>query len=246
MVVTPAFRAQLIQHWQVEARKISVVQNGVETKLFSPPNGDSELRKSLNAEGKFIVSYIGTLGLAHGLDTLIAAAKSLQPTAPDVLFLLVGEGADRERILGLAKSNGLTNLRFVPQQPREKIPAYIAGSDVCLVPLKKSGVFETVIPTKMIEFMSCGRPVILGVDGQAREILERSQAGLCIEPDNPTALCEAIQKLQRQPFLRESMGRNGREYIVKNLSRERTAAEYLEILNQLMEGNTGTQEAAAA
>jgi len=94
--------------------------------------------------------------------------------------------------------------------------------------------------------MSCGRPVILGVDGQAREILERSQAGLCIEPDNPTALCEAIQKLQRQPFLRESMGRNGREYIVKNLSRERTAAEYLEILNQLMEGNTGTQEAAAA
>src|SRR5207245_6018460 len=104
--------------------------------------------------------------MAHGLGTMIAAAESLQKIAPNVLFLLLGEGADRERILALAESKGLTNIRFVPQQPREMIPAYIAASDVCLVLLKKSDVFETVIPTKMLEFMSCGRPVILGVSGQ--------------------------------------------------------------------------------
>ena len=153
------------------------MQNGVETKLFSPRDREPELRASLNVAGKFVVSYIGTLGLAHGLDTLIAAAEQLQRTAPEVLFMLLGEGADRERILALAKSKNLQNIRFVLQQPRANIPAYIAASDACLVLLKKSDVFKTVIPTKMLEFMSCGRPVILGVEGQAQEILERSRAG---------------------------------------------------------------------
>ncbi|PYV61507.1 MAG: glycosyltransferase WbuB, partial [Acidobacteria bacterium] len=155
VVVTPAFRDHLIRKWRVQEEKISIVQNGVETELFSPGDG-SPLLRDLNAEGKFIASYIGTLGLAHGLQTIVEAAETLQRIESNVLFLLVGEGADRERIQALAKSKQLANIRFVSQQPREKIPAYIAASDVCLVLLKKSDIFETVIPTKMLEFMSCG------------------------------------------------------------------------------------------
>jgi glycosyltransferase involved in cell wall biosynthesis len=244
VVVTPAFRDYLIKNWRVPGEKISIVQNGVETELFSP--GDSgPLLPSLNAEGRFVVSYIGTLGLAHGLQTVIAAAENLQNAEPNVLFLLVGEGADRERILELAKSKNLTNVRFVSQQPREKIPAYIAASDACLVLLKKSDVFKTVIPTKMLEFMSCGRPVILGVNGQAREILEQCRGGIYVEPENPVALCEAIRKLQQQDSLRNSMGRNGREYIVQNLSRERTAADYLEVLHRLLPEKIQAEQAVA-
>jgi glycosyltransferase involved in cell wall biosynthesis len=244
VVVTPAFRDYLIKNWRVPGEKISIVQNGVETELFSP--GDSgPLLPSLNAEGRFVVSYIGTLGLAHGLQTVIAAAENLQNAEPNVLFLLVGEGADRERILELAKSKNLTNVRFVSQQPREKIPAYIAASDACLVLLKKSDVFKTVIPTKMLEFMSCGRPVILGVNGQAREILEQCRGGIYVEPENPVALCEAIRKLQQQESLRNSMGRNGREYIVQNLSRERTAADYLEVLHRLLPEKIQAEQAVA-
>ncbi len=244
VVVTPAFRDYLINNWRVPGEKISIVQNGVETKLFSP--GDSRpLRRSLNVEGKFVVSYIGTLGLAHGLQTVIAAAENFQNTEPNVLFLLVGEGADRERILELARSKNLTNIRFVPQQPREKIPAYIAASDACLVLLKKSDVFKSVIPTKLLEFMSCGRPVVLGVNGQAREILEQCRGGIYVEPENPVALCEAIRKLQQQDFLRNSMGRNGREYIVQNLSRESTAASYLEVLRRLLPRKAETRRAVA-
>ncbi len=245
VVVTPAFREHLIKKWRVPEDKISVVQNGVETGLFSP--GDSgRLRRSLDAEGKFVVSYIGTLGLAHGLETVIAAAENLQGTDPNVQFLLVGEGADRERILALAESKMLRNLRFVPQQAREKVPAYISASDACLVLLKKSDVFETVIPTKMLEFMSCGRPVILGVNGQAREILEQSRGGLYVEPENPAALCEAIRELQQHNGLRDSMGRKGREYVVQNLSRERTAGDYIEVLNRLLPKKAGTESAVAA
>lgn len=234
VVVTPAFREHLIKNWRVPEEKISIVQNGVETELFSPGDG-SPLLRDLNVEEEFIASYIGTLGLAHGLQTVVEAAETLQRIEPNVLFLLVGEGADRERVQALAKSKKLRNIRFVPQQPREKIPVYIAASDVCLVLLKKSDVFETVIPTKMLEFMSCGRPVILGVNGQAREILEQCRGGLYVEPENTAALCEAIQNLKRQDALRKSMGLNGREYIVQNLSRQRTATVYIEVLDRLLQ-----------
>jgi len=246
VVVTPAFREYLINRWRVPAEKISIVPNGVETRIFSPRFPDSDLRKSVDGEGKFIVSFIGTLGLAHGLETLITAAEQFQKTEPGILFMLVGEGADRERIAGIAQSRGITNIRFVPQQSREKIPDYIAISDACLVLLKKSEVFETVIPTKMLEFMSCARPVILGVGGQARDILERSRAGICVEPENPEALCEAVLKLRNEEWLREALGRNGREYIVRNLSREHTADEYLVVLSEVVAGASTSEAAVAA
>jgi len=244
VVVTPAFREHLIQHWDVPAAKISVVQNGVETKLFCPST-DKSLRKDLSIESKFVVSYIGTMGMAHGLKTMLQAAERLQTSAPEALFMLVGEGADRERIQAIAAAKQLTNVRFVTQQPREKIPLYISASDVCLVLLKKSEVFGTVIPTKMLEFMSCAKPVILGVGGQARRILEASCAGLCIEPENPAALCDAIERLRTQHYLRQSLGQNGREYILHNLSRERTAADYVNVMLGVLESRASTKKAAA-
>src|SRR6266700_7373537 len=91
VVVTPAFREHLIQHWDVPAAKISVVQNGVETKLFCPST-DKSLRKDLSIESKFVVSYIGTMGMAHGLKTMLQAAERLQTSAPEALFMLGGEG----------------------------------------------------------------------------------------------------------------------------------------------------------
>jgi glycosyltransferase involved in cell wall biosynthesis len=246
VVVTPAFREFLVSRWQVPGQKISVVPNGVETGIFSPRFPDPDLREHLDAEGKFIVSFIGTLGLAHGLDTLIAAAERFQKTEPQIVFAVVGEGADRERIADIARGKRLTNICFVPQQVRERVPDYIAASDACLVLLKKSEVFETVIPTKMLEFMSCARPVILGVRGQAREIIEGSRAGICIEPENPEQLCDAIVKLRSQDWLRELLGRNGREYIIRNLSRERTADEYLEVLGGIVAGVSSAEAAVAA
>jgi glycosyltransferase involved in cell wall biosynthesis len=246
VVVTPAFREFLISRWQIPAEKISVVPNGVETKIFTPRFADHDLRKGLGGDGKFIASFIGTMGLAHGLNTLIAAAERFQKTEPDILFMLVGEGADRERITALAQAKGLANIRFVPQQLREKVPDYIAASDACLVLLKKSEVFETVIPTKMLEFMSCARPVILGVGGQAREMIECSRAGVCIEPENVDQLCDAILKLRKEDWLRETLGRNGREYIIRNLSRERTADEYLLVLNDVIPGVSSSEAAVAA
>jgi colanic acid biosynthesis glycosyl transferase WcaI len=234
VVVTPAFADHLREHWQVPQEKIAIVENGVEAELFSPQAGN-DLRHELGADGKFVVCYIGTMGMAHGLETLVEAAAQLQSAKPEILFLLVGEGADKERIQALARSRGLTNLRFVDQQPREKIPAYIRTSDACLVLLKKTELFKTVIPTKMLEFMSCARPVILGVDGQARKILDAAQAGIFVEPENAGDLVRAITRLAADASLRESLGRNGRRHILEYFSRRQTAKTYIEVLESLLD-----------
>jgi len=235
VVVTPAFKDHLIQHRQVPAGKISVVENGVETDLFSPCTdaANQALRRELGAEGKFLVCYVGTMGMAHGLETLLDAAAKLQTKNDDVRFLLVGEGAEKARIQALAQSRGLANVRFLDQQPRKKIPAFISASDACLVLLKKTEVFKTVIPTKMLEFMSCSRPVVLGVDGQARKIVEEAAAGIVIEPENSVALGEAIQRLAGDRDLCHRLGTQGRDYIVQRYSRSQTAADYIRVLDAL-------------
>jgi colanic acid biosynthesis glycosyl transferase WcaI len=240
VVVTAAFNQRLIEDWSIASDKISVVENGVETEVFAPLQDPAirELRNKLNAHGKFIVSYIGTMGNAHGLETLLDAASKLQFHNSDILFLLVGEGAEKERIRESARSRGLTNVQFVDQQPREKIPAIIAASDACLVLLKKAEVFKTVIPTKMLEFMSSARPVILGVDGQARLILEEAQAGIAIEPEDSNALVAAIQSLQKEEEAGRAMGLRGREYIVRNFSRATTAEKYIKVLDALLKKAT--------
>jgi glycosyltransferase involved in cell wall biosynthesis len=238
VVVTPAFQDYLVKHWRVPREKISVIENGVETKLFAPEPSTEEsatrLRRELGAEGKFSVSYIGTMGMAHGLETIITAAAQLHAENPEIVFLMIGDGADKERIVALARERGLTNLRFVDQQPRERIPAYICASDVCLVPLKKNDLFKTVIPTKMLEFMSCARPVILGVDGQAREILEEARGGLAIEPENSQALVKAIRYLSANPEVARELGRNGRQHILRKYSRGQTAGKYILMLEELL------------
>ena len=236
VVVTPAFKDQLIHRWKVPSEKISIVENGVETDLFSPspPDVRTALRRKLGLDSNFVACYIGTMGMAHGLETLLDAAKTLQRQQPHLLFLLIGEGAEKERIKSLAQSHGLTNVRILDQQPRENIPAFISASDVCLVLLKKADVFKTVIPTKMLEFMSCGRPVVLGVEGQAREIIEAAGAGIAIEPEDEKALVAALQTLEANAEKAGALGQKGREYILQNFSRSRTAEKYIQILQPLI------------
>lgn len=232
VVVTPAFREELIERWDVPAEKISIVQNGVETELFTPDEkGEEKTRSAL--EGRFAVAYVGTIGLAHGLDTILDAAPMLQTRHPEVLFLIVGEGADKDHLVSRVRAEELGNVRFIPQRPRSEIPAIVRSCDACLVLLKKADVFKTVIPTKMLEFMASGRPVILGVDGQARRLMEEADAGLFIEPEDPVALTQAIARLLGDDELRHRMGRNGRKYIEERLSRGQTAVAYLKLLGQM-------------
>jgi len=233
VVVAPAFVDHLIRYWNVPAAKISIVENGVETDLFRLDPAAMEVRKQLKLEDRFLICYIGTMGNAHGLETLITAAEELQVALPSAMFLLIGEGAEKERIVQLAAARALTNIQFLGQQPRERIPAYISAADLCLVTLKKTELFKTVIPTKLLEYMACERPVIVAVDGQARQIIEEAGAGVFVEPENSQDMVKAILDLAEDPEHRRLMGTSGRQYIVNKFSREKTARDYITVLEGL-------------
>src|SRR5208283_1494586 len=234
VVVSPAFKDHLMRYWNVPADKISIVENGVETDLFRfDPEAAAEVRKQLKVEDRFLICYIGTMGNAHGLQTLVATAEELQTALPNAMFLLIGEGAEKEQIVELAAARGLANIRFLGQQPRERIPAYVSSADLCLVMLKKTELFKTVIPTKLLEYMACERPVIVAVDGQARKIVEEAEAGVFVESENSKALAKAILDLAEKPERRRQMGASGRQYIVNKFSREKTAQDYIAVLEGL-------------
>lgn len=231
VVVTPAFADHLVRFWSVPSSKISVAQNGVDTDVFRPEGDRSAM--AANWKGKFVVSFIGTIGNAHGVDTIVETAKRMRTIAPDVLFVIVGEGAEKESIRALVAASGLENVEIHDQQPRSEIPALIRSSDVCLVLLRQSDVFKTVIPTKMLEFMACGRPVILGVEGQALELMQQAEAGIAIPPENAPALEKAILTIYADSKLRQKLGENGSRYIAGHLSRHRTAEQYAQVIGEI-------------
>ncbi len=246
VVVTPAFKEYLNSTWGVPLEKMSIVVNGVETDRFTPASPSREILGGFGVpEGKFIASYIGTMGMAHGLETVLEVAQILRESSPEIVLLLVGEGGNREDLVRIALEHQLNNVIFTGQQPREKIPAIINSSDVCLALLKNQEVFKTVIPTKMLEFMSCGRPVVLGVGGQAEKILREAGAGISVEAENSSAIAEAIRAMFRDRDLRERSGRNGRAYILANMSRERTARHYLDVLAKVTGKSAIAQPLAA-
>ena len=257
VVVAPAFKDHLIRHWHVPANKISIVENGVETDLFRPTDDTpAELHKVFTKTSPglpapnppahpFLVCYIGTMGMAHGLETLLDAAEQLQTTLPACQILLIGEGAEKQRIVELAAARNLTNVHFLGEQPRQNIPALISAADACLVMLKKNDLFKTVIPTKLLEYMACARPVIAAVDGQTRQIVEEARAGIFVEPEDAQALAQAVCSLAFNADERRRMGLSARQYIVANFSRKQTAQNYIEVLEQLLEPTSAARAAAA-
>src|SRR5208337_2634049 len=134
-------------------------------RMFQPLPLDAEFRHAHALEGRFVAAYIGTLGLAHGLMTVVNAAERLRDRE-DIAFLLLGDGADRARLEGEVLRRGLSNLRLLGLRPRAEIPAWIASVDVALVLLRDLPVFETVIPSKIFEFLAQERPVILAARGE--------------------------------------------------------------------------------
>jgi glycosyltransferase involved in cell wall biosynthesis len=191
----------------------------------------AELARRLGLEGKFVAAYVGTIGMAHGLDTLLLAAERLRDREA-LAFVLVGTGAERTRLEGDARRRGLGNVLFVGPVDKEEVKRYWRLCDVALVLLKDASLFLHVIPSKMFEAMGTGRPIILGVRGESRELLQEAGAGIAISPENPQALAEAIMKMMDNSALCRDMGAAGRGFVEGKFDRRRLALEMLDVLEE--------------
>lgn len=237
VTVGQGYRSRLLERG-VPEEKISIIMNGVDRDLLGDELPDSsELRKQWGLEGKFVCSYIGTIGMASGLDVFLRAARILKDQGEERICLLaVGDGAVREELQKEADRAGLDSVIFTGRRPKDEMPLLLAATDLCFVHLRKTPLFETVIPSKIFEALGMRRPILIGVNGDARRLVEASGGGWGMPPEDERAMVQAIQHALEHPEERSLRGGHGRDFVLANFDRDKLAGEYLEILTALMNG----------
>ncbi|HLZ28933.1 MAG TPA: glycosyltransferase family 4 protein [Chloroflexota bacterium] len=233
VVVTEAFADRLAAEG-VPRRKLEVIPNGADTRLFSPLVDGAAARAGhehgQSLDGRFVVAYIGSHGLSHGLGAVLDAAAA----QPDVTYLLVGDGADRVRLLAERDARHLTNVIMRPSVGKADVPGLYAAADVCLVPLRDVPLFDAFVPSKLFEVLAAGRPIVGAVRGEARDILTRSGAALLVDPERGDQLAAAVDRLRADPALRAELSSNGRAFAEKYYDRDTLAAGYLDLLREVV------------
>jgi colanic acid biosynthesis glycosyl transferase WcaI len=198
IALVPGIKRNLVDRG-VPAHKIQVIQNGVDLERYSARTRDKTLvdRWGFRSE-EFIVGYIGTHGMAHGLMNVIEAAS--RTSDPNIRYLFVGSGAERDGLIAESKRRKLTNVTFMAPAHKELVPAVWSLCDIALVHIRNKPFFESTLPAKMFEAIGMGLPILLVAPrGDASAIVEKEQVGVWISPDNPTALSGIISALKNDP-----------------------------------------------
>ncbi|NQZ97426.1 MAG: glycosyltransferase family 4 protein [Myxococcales bacterium] len=225
VTVGEGYRDELLDRG-VAAADVDIVPNGVDRALFSSGDGDA-LREQYQLGDAFVCSYVGTIGAASGLEVVLRAARRLRDEGRhDVVFVLVGDGSIREELEEKVNAEGLPMVLFTGLQDKRRIPDYLAMSDACLVHLARKDLFRTVLPSKIFEAASMKRPIVLGVEGHAADIVRDAGAGICIEPENECELVEAVTQLAQDLERARELGLAGYEKIAPVYDYDRLAANY--------------------
>jgi colanic acid biosynthesis glycosyl transferase WcaI len=230
VVVTEAFRKDIAGRG-ISHEKIHVVPNGADLSWCAPRPRDAAFVREQALEGKFIVGYIGTHGMAHGLERVLDAAELLRDR-PEVAFFFAGGGAERASLERSVARRALANVRLVPRQPKERMSALWSACDLTLIVLRDDPVFATVVPSKLFEAMAHGVPLLLSVpEGEATALVREHGSGVVTPPEDPVALAAAIRSLARTP---ERLGELRARALdaAPRFSRERQAERLLAVLGQ--------------
>lgn len=208
--------------------------NGVDFKMFAPEKADDAWRKAKGfADSDFILMYAGVLGHAQGLEIIIDAAEKLR-SYTDIKFIIMGDGPEKDKLHDLKNTRQLDNVLFEPNTPRHLMPSVISSINAAIIPLKKLDIFLGAIPSKVFEPLAYGKPILLGVDGEARDLfINKGKGGLYFEPENADALATAILNLYKDRTLAHSLGASGAEYVKNNFDRQKITSNLLDKLRSL-------------
>jgi len=220
----------------VDPTDIELIYNGIDPDLFKPRPPNRPLLAKHGLDGHFNVAYVGTLGLAHGLGLLVDVAERMRDR-PDLRFVLIGDGADREKLEADIARRGLENMKLLGLQPRASMPEWIASIDLLLVTLRDLPVFETVIPSKIFEFLAEERPVILAARGEIRRMMEESGGALVIDPENEEQLVAAIEEVMNEPVAARDRAEAGRRWVEAGFIRDDLARRMAGFLERVVEGS---------
>lgn len=233
VVVTDSFKRRLVERG-IDSSKIDVVKNGVNRSLFVPVVKDLQLLNELGLQNKKIIGYIGTHGMAHKLDFILQCAKGMEGRN-NYHFLFLGSGAEKRNLLDLKEKLDLKNVTMLDPVSKLEVKRYISILDIALINLRKSELFTTVIPSKIFENAGMEIPILMGVNGEAREIIESYHAGVCFEPESETEFCEKLDLLLTDENLYNEC-KEGCKKLSLDFDRNLLANKMLQIITQINSG----------
>jgi colanic acid biosynthesis glycosyl transferase WcaI len=232
VTVGEGYKRRVMKLYGVRDKKISVIPNGVETKIWRPGTRNNALRRTLGWGNDFVVLYLGTIGMAHALHRLVQAAGLLKHR-PDIRLVIVGEGAEKKNVRELIKDRGLRNIQVLDSVPKDKVPSYYSACDLGVVHLRNTPLFREVLPSKIFEYLAMERPVISAVGGDANGLVQISGGGIGIEPEDPRTLARVILRLSGQKARLKHMGKKGRQYVLRHYDRHVLAKSYVKLLEKV-------------
>lgn len=213
----------------IPAGKLALLPNGVDPELFAPDAPDLRLAEELNVKDKFVILYAGTIGYAAGLEVALHAAERLK-NERDIVFLIVGDGSEKDQLEEMSARMKLANVRWKPFQPLKEIVFYYNLADVNLVTLRRYDLAQGVRPSKLFPGLASGKPVVYSAEGEGAKIVTASGGGVIVPPEDPEALAEAILSLKRDPKKRAELGRRGRAYVQEHYAWNAIVARWLKDL----------------
>ena len=224
--------------------KIEVIPNWVDIMHLRPVTADNEFRRGLGLQGQRTVMFAGNIGLIAGLETVLEAAAALRCRS-DIRFLIVGEGNAKAALLARAQKMDLPNVTFLPTQPREMLSEVLGAADLHLVTLKRQ-MSTTSVPSKSYGIMASGRPMVAAVDpgSEVCRLVAEANAGVCVPPERPQQLAQAIEALCDAPERRRVLGENARSYVVRYYAKEMLTERYAFTLSSVS-GTAGLASHAA-
>jgi len=233
VVVTEAFKKHIVYRG-ISERKISVITNGVDTSVFNKEIKQpvQSLREEFGWGDRKILLYVGAHGISQGLTTLIQIAKRMEDRK-DILFVFVGEGAEKKKLQALVEELGLHNVQFISSQPKERIPTFYAVAELSYVPLRNLPMFDDYIPSKMFEILGSGCPIVASMSGEAASILEDSGGAIVISPEDVEGIIDATIMILADKVIRQKLSERGSEFVKLNYSRDALADKYISILEEL-------------
>ncbi|MFI4963469.1 MAG: glycosyltransferase family 4 protein [Legionellales bacterium] len=236
-VLTPAFYKALRDKKGIAEKKLIQISNAADfslsEKLLSDFDRD-KFRKEHGLDGRFVITYVGAHGVANYLEQLLDAAEALADT--NVLFLLIGQGMEKDRLKKQSEERKITNVRFLDAVPKAEVFRYILASEMGASVLKRVDTFKTVYSNKTFDYMSCKKPILMAIDGVSRELVEAAGAGVYVEPENTHEYNRIIRTYLNDPARLQREGESGYRFAKENFDREVLAKKYLDYLPMAPKG----------
>ena len=233
-VITPGMKRALIDRG-VPENKIEVIYNWCDDVLMCRSEPEKKIAQQLGLAGKFNVIFAGNMGEAQALDKVIEAAALVGPQYPDVQFVFIGSGVEVEHLKAFAGTKNVQNVLFLPRMPVSEIGSALCLAEVLLVHLRRDPLFAITIPSKTQAYLAMGKPILMAVEGDATDLVNKAQAGLSCVPENPESIADAVGKFyQMNPEQRKQLGTNGMNFYDRELSFARAVSSYEKIFTALL------------